>query len=53
LKISPHNLTSLKEVDFYERKESGASYSNDFDGKMSTPRQENSIQQRVYNDNSI
>jgi len=39
--------------DVYQLKESEASYSSDFDGKMSTLRPENSIQWRVYNDNSI
>jgi REP-associated tyrosine transposase len=39
--------------DVYQLKESVASYSRDFDGKMSTLRPENSIQWRVYNDNSI
>ena len=39
--------------DVYELKESKASYSSDFDGKMSTLRPENSIQWHVYNDNSI
>jgi len=39
--------------DVYELKEKEASYSSDFDGKMTTLRPENSMQWRVYNDNSI